>query len=189
MRRVLISLILALASTLISAETISFMGIPISGTRDVFEQKLLNKGFSGPGWGGRYEGHFNGHYVYVSVWSENNRVYRVDVEYYVDKNSYISEYNTLLQQFSNNKKYAKEVVSYIPQGYQYNKSVETSGKSESLFESCFKHVGDPNGIVKTRLSHYYSNFDLFGSGTGHVFQVIIRYEHFGTRSRFDGSDL
>lgn len=182
-------LLFSLVSILINAETITFMGIPISGSRDVFEQKLLNKGFTGPGWGGRYEGNFNGHYVYVSVWSENNKVYRVDVSYEVDKSNYINEYNTLLRQFSNNKKYVKEVVSYIPEGYKYNRSVETSGQSESLFESKFKHVGDPNGIVKTKLTHYYSNINVFGDATGHIFGVLIRYEHLGTRSKFDGSDL
>lgn len=182
-------LLVTFISIIVHAETITFMGIPISGNRDAFEKKLVDKGFSGPGWAGRYEGHFNGHYVYVSVWSENNRVYRVDVSYYVDRSRYISEYNTLLRQFCNNKKYAKKVVSYIPNGYQYNRNVESSGDYEILFESKFKHVGDPNGIVETHLNHSYSNIDLFGSGTGHVFEVFIRYEHLGTRSKFDGSDL
>ncbi len=85
----------------------TFLGIPVDGYKNEMKQKLIQKGFTYDSDLDMLDGEFNGHPVYVSIVTNNNKVYRIML---IDKNA-VSEtsikirFNTLCQQFENNKRY------------------------------------------------------------------------------------
>lgn len=84
-----------------------FLGIPVDGSKWEMIRKLKEKGFRYDSTSGLLEGEFNGRDVYVSVVTNNNKVYRIMVR---DANasgesSIKIRFNRLCKQFANNSKY------------------------------------------------------------------------------------
>lgn len=84
-----------------------FLGIPVDGTKSAMIQKLKEKGFIYDATNDILEGEFNGQEVFVSVVTDNNKVYRICL---FDKNETTESqikirFNKLCYQFENNKKY------------------------------------------------------------------------------------
>lgn len=84
-----------------------FLGIPVDGTKNAMKQKLIQKGFEYDNKTDLFEGQFNGADVFLSIVTNNNKVYRICV---IDENL-ISEtdikirFNSLCRQFERNEKY------------------------------------------------------------------------------------
>ena len=87
-------------------EVTQFLGIPVDGSKTEMIKKLQAKGFQKSEIGD-LEGEFNGQNVYISVVTNNNKVYRIMVQDQIPKNeSNIKiRFNNLCNQFANNPKY------------------------------------------------------------------------------------
>lgn len=86
-----------------------FMGIPVDGSKTAMIKKLKNKGFVYNAEEDGLEGEFNGEEVIVYPVMNNNKVYRIAV---IDINKRDEtqiriRFNTLFNQFINNKKYVQ----------------------------------------------------------------------------------
>lgn len=113
-----------------------FLGIPVDGTKEEMIQKLKAKGFrSSTADREMLEGEFNGTNVYIGVYTNNNKVYRIAVleATILDETEIRIRFNTLCRQFENNDKYvnARNQSQMIPEnekiGYEmriHNKRYE-----------------------------------------------------------------
>ena len=84
-----------------------FLGIPVDGSKSEMIQKLKAKGFRYDSELDCLKGEFNGRDSYISVVTNNDKVYRImvrDVSGLNETNIRI-RFNTLCRQFENNKKY------------------------------------------------------------------------------------
>jgi len=84
-----------------------FLGIPVTGSKAAMIQKLRAKGFTYNNLSDCLEGEFNGRDVWISVVTNNNKVWRIAI---TDKNTCDEgqikiRFNTLCMQFENNPKY------------------------------------------------------------------------------------
>ncbi|MGM9837265.1 MAG: hypothetical protein ACI30A_02100 [Paludibacteraceae bacterium] len=88
------------------SEVTKFLGIPVDGTKQEMIAKLKAKGFKASQFGD-LEGKFNGQDVYVSVVTNNDKVYRVALvdETPLSETDIKIRFNTLCRQFENNGKY------------------------------------------------------------------------------------
>lgn len=106
----LLSLVLLLACSAVSYaqnEVTQFLGIPVDGSKSEMIQKLKAKGFRYDSELDCLKGEFNGRDSYISVVTNNNKVYRImvrDVTSSSESDIRI-RFNTLCRQFENNKKY------------------------------------------------------------------------------------
>lgn len=85
-----------------------FLGIPVDGTKAEMIRKLKAKGFVSSRLGNdMLEGEFNGEKVYLSVVTNNRKVYRVMVTDVVDRSETDIKirFNNLCRQFEENPKY------------------------------------------------------------------------------------
>ncbi len=110
-------LALVLASTLAfgQKEVTKFLGIPVDGTKAEMRQKLISKGFEyhTSSSGDYFTGEFNGRDVMIRIVTNNNKVWRIAI--FDQKNCSESQiktrYNTLIEQFKNNKRYEPSVAT------------------------------------------------------------------------------
>lgn len=110
-------------------EVITFMGIPIDGSKRVFVQELRKKGFKYDNSGKLLEGQFNGKKVKVVVTTNKNKVDRVYVMFPSNRASIIkSEYNILLDQLTRNDKYMRLVDTPIPDEEDIAYEISSNGK-------------------------------------------------------------
>lgn len=130
------------------SEVTKFLGIPIDGTKSDMIKELKGKGFSYDLEYDLLEGEFNGTDVYVSVVTNNNKVYRICV---ADRN-YISEtdirirFNNLCYQFGNNKKYMGKFEDYIiPQDEDISYEMSVHNKR---YQASFYQKKGSNGIFE-----------------------------------------
>ena len=109
MKKILLSLTLLMLSVAMYAqnEVTKFLGIPIDGTKAAMIQKLKAKGFTYNAQVGLLEGTFNGEKVYVSIQTNKNKVWRINVfdKTYRDETQIKIRFNKLCQQFNDNPKY------------------------------------------------------------------------------------
>lgn len=109
MKKILLSLTLLMLSVAMYAqnEVTKFLGIPIDGTKAAMIQKLKAKGFTYNAQLGLLEGTFNGEKVYVSIQTNKNKVWRINVfdKTYRDETQIKIRFNKLCQQFDDNPKY------------------------------------------------------------------------------------
>lgn len=110
MRKIAFTLLMLL--TLSLNAQVKFLGIPVDGTKSEMISKLKQKGFTiskDPFFEGKdmLEGEFNGRPVYVSIVTNNNKVYRICVsdQMTMNETDVKVSYNTLVAQFMLNKKY------------------------------------------------------------------------------------
>lgn len=87
-------------------EVTRFLGIPVDGSESEMIQKLKGKGFQNSH-EGVLEGEFNGEKVYVSVMTNNGKVWRIAVWDQTPRSETQIKirFNKLCQQFENNEKY------------------------------------------------------------------------------------
>lgn len=122
MKNILTTLLLCISLS-VSAQlgVTKFLGIPVDGYKNEMIKKLKAKGFTDSVLGNdMLEGEFNGENVYLSVVTNNNKVYRIAV---IDQNprgetDIKIRFNDLCDQFQNNAKYTP--MSYTD--YKINKN-------------------------------------------------------------------
>lgn len=133
-----------------------FLGIPVDGTKSEMIKKLKEKGFTESSYDKEVlEGEFNGMDVNISVVTNNNKVYRIFIS---DTNATMNEtnirikFNTLYQQFKNNKKYISlsEDLS-IPEDEDISYEITVHNKR---YEAIFYQIPDSASMVQNILSKY-----------------------------------
>ena len=86
--------------------TIKFLGIPVDGTEEEMIAKLQAKGYEYNASDDLLYGEFNGRDVSIAIYTVNNRVWRIAVEYpSTDEANIKIRFNNLFDQFLNNGKY------------------------------------------------------------------------------------
>lgn len=123
---VLILFLLATSMEAFSQNTITFLGIPVTGTKREMGAKLQGKGFVYDSYSDLYYGEFNGQDVKISIQTVNNRVWRIGImdAYTTDRNNISIRYNKLFDQFLNNGKYylgsGQKLTDYDIQNLEYH---------------------------------------------------------------------
>lgn len=126
MKKLIFTLLISLftLNSVAQKDVTKFLGIPVDGTKAEMIRKLKAKGFQTS----QYStvdlvGEFNGADVYISIITNNNKVFRIVVEDQISLNETDIKirFNQLCRQFENNSKY------YNPYG---NQSI---GNNESVF--------------------------------------------------------
>lgn len=86
---------------------ITFLGIPVDGSKSQMIKALKHKKFHYDSRCDLLEGEFNGQKVFIKVQAYNNKVYRVGVIDYTPANETVvkKQFNNLYYQFSRNDKY------------------------------------------------------------------------------------
>ena len=162
----LLSLVLLLACSAVSYaqnEVTQFLGIPVDGSKSEMIQKLKAKGFRYDSELDCLKGEFNGRDSYISVVTNNNKVYRImvrDVTSSSESDIRI-RFNTLCRQFENNKKYQSlSSESYIipeDEKISYEMSVNKKRYQASYFQIPEGGI-DSTTIMKETQSFIFSKY-------------------------------
>ena len=162
----LLSLVLLLACSAVSYaqnEVTQFLGIPVDGSKSEMIQKLKAKGFRYDSELDCLKGEFNGLDSYISVVTNNNKVYRImvrDVTSSSESDIRI-RFNTLCRQFENNKKYQSlSSESYIipeDENISYEMSVNKKRYQASYFQIPEGGI-DSTTIMKETQSFIFSKY-------------------------------
>lgn len=109
MNKILSVVMLLTISTILYAQkdVTRFLGIPVDGSKSEMIQKLKAKGYRYNSTLDRLEGEFNGSQVYLSVVTNNNKVWRIVVIDAVPSNEadIRIRFNALCRQFKKNQRY------------------------------------------------------------------------------------
>ena len=162
----LLSLVLLLACSAVSYaqnEVTQFLGIPVDGSKSEMIQKLKAKGFRYDSELDCLKGEFNGRDSYISVVTNNNKVYRImvrDVTSSSESDIRI-RFSTLCRQFENNKKYQSlSSESYIipeDENISYEMSVNKKRYQASYFQIPEGGI-DSTTIMKETQSFIFSKY-------------------------------
>ena len=162
----LLSLVLLLACSAVSYaqnEVTQFLGIPVDGSKSEMIQQLKAKGFRYDSELDCLKGEFNGRDSYISVVTNNNKVYRImvrDVTSSSESDIRI-RFNTLCRQFENNKKYQSlSSESYIipeDENISYEMSVNKKRYQASYFQIPEGGI-DSTTIMKETQSFIFSKY-------------------------------
>ena len=162
----LLSLVLLLACSAVSYaqnEVTQVLGIPVDGSKSEMIQKLKAKGFRYDSELDCLKGEFNGRDSYISVVTNNNKVYRImvrDVTSSSESDIRI-RFNTLCRQFENNKKYQSlSSESYIipeDENISYEMSVNKKRYQASYFQIPEGGI-DSTTIMKETQSFIFSKY-------------------------------
>lgn len=109
----IITSLLLSVSVFAQEDVTKFLGIPVDGFKPEMIKKLKAKGYTEHSYKPDVlVGEFNGRDVEVSVVTNNNKVYRIFVQdaYTVDEYNIKIRYNTLCEQFENNKRYISMAI-------------------------------------------------------------------------------
>lgn len=132
-----------------------FLGIPVDGSKKEMMQKLKEKGFVSSTVGEDIlEGEFNGAEVYVSIVTNNNKVYRIMLMDATnsDETGIRIRFNTLCRQFANNPKYFSwRDDQTIPEDEDISYEISTHKKR---YEADFYQKPDSAVTKKRSLSKY-----------------------------------
>lgn len=149
MKKIFFSTLLALISFIGLSQSsnsgaIKFLGIPIDGTESQFVAKLKNKGFTYNSQYESYKGQFNGKTVDVYIHTNHDIVDRVYVAFpYTSEENIRAEYNRLLKQFNENKKYMNLSLSdEIPEDDDISYEISVNNKRYQASFSYFDEDGD-----------------------------------------------
>ena len=119
MNKILSVVMLLTISTILYAQkdVTRFLGIPVDGSKSEMIQKLKAKGYRYNSTLDCLEGEFNGSQVYLSVVTNNNKVWRIVVMDAVPSNEadIRIRFNALCRQFKNNQRY----TFYPPENNEY----------------------------------------------------------------------
>ncbi len=110
MKRIIFLTLAIMATFTVCAQqdVTTFLGIPVDGTKAEMRKKLIEKGYTpSKSDSNVLEGEFNGEDVYISIQTNNNKVWRIIVADKTPRNEaqIRNRYNNLLYQFKNNKRY------------------------------------------------------------------------------------
>ena len=90
------------------SDVLTFMGIPIDGSKEQMVGRLKEKGFSGYSWNEYLEGIFNGENVRVFIGTNHGIVDRIKVVFpHTEERLNKVKYNTLISRFARNPKYTE----------------------------------------------------------------------------------
>ena len=140
-----------------------FLGIQVDGYKPAMIEKLKAKGFTSTTWDKDVlEGEFNGTEVLVSVWTNNNKVYRIYLidKYKLNETDIKIRFNNLCRQFGNNPKYMpitdKELTIPDDEDISYemtvkNKSYDARFYQISLLDSAILYNESKYSSVQSRL--------------------------------------
>ena len=153
----LVVVLLTMAITTFAQEkdVTKFLGIPVDGTKTEMIAKLKEKGYTLTSWDKDIlEGEFNGTDVYVSVVTNNNKVYRI---YVVDKNSkdeasIKTRFNILCQQFMNNSKYTYSKDYSIPEDEDISYEMLVNNKQ---YQAAFFQLPEKTGPKTSELADMF----------------------------------
>lgn len=142
MKRLLtLSMLFICVTTLFAQNDVTkFLGIPVDGSKSEMIQKLKAKGFQYDSELDCLKGEFNGRDSYISVVTNNDKVYRIMVRDAMasDETNIRIRFNTLCRQFENNKKYQSvSSESYIipeDEDIAYNISIKNKRYQASYFQ-------------------------------------------------------
>lgn len=142
MKRLLtLSMLFICVTTLFAQNDVTkFLGIPVDGSKSEMIQKLKAKGFQYDSELDCLKGEFNGRDSYISVVTNNDKVYRIMVRDAMasDETSIRIRFNALCRQFENNKKYQSvSSESYIipeDEDIAYNISIKNKRYQASYFQ-------------------------------------------------------
>lgn len=154
----------------------TFLGIPIDGTKREMISKLEAKGYDYDSYNDCLDGEFNGRDAIVLVKTVNNRVWRIAI---IDK-SYSNEaeikirFNNLFEQFSNNSKYVCIGGNLLDETDDISYEMNVHNKR---YDAYFSPVDTSiNGLV------WYTIWEEYGK-----YAIIMFYEN--SNNAADGSEL
>ncbi len=138
---------------------IKFLGIPIDGTESQFVAKLRSKGFTYNSLCECYKGQFNGSLVEVYIHTNHNVVDRVYVAFpYTTEENIRIDFNTLLNQFRENKKYRDlSLNTEIPEDEDISYEITANNKRYQASFSYFDGDRDKAEFID-KLVDGYSEF-------------------------------
>lgn len=173
----LLIMLLFIASLTIQAQTTTFLGIPVDGTKTEMIKKLKEKGFeqkAGEEW---LTGEFNGVDVHVGVVTNNNKVYRVYVldAYPSSEGNIIIRYNQLVAQFQNNARYTTKDITEIPDDEDFDLSYELVVHNKR-YQAAFIQNGQTNNSVWLMIAYHYGEL-----------RIVIYYDN--NANAANGEDL
>lgn len=128
-------------STFAQNDVTTFLGIPVDGFKSEMKKKLIAKGFTEVGSKEFLEGEFNGTDVYVSIVTNNNKVYRIMLSDVTEQDAANIKirFNRLVRQFENNKRYisTKHFTLSDDEDIAYEMSVH-----DKIYEAVFYQVSN-----------------------------------------------
>lgn len=126
MNKILSVVMLLTISTILYAQkdVTRFLGIPVDGSKSEMIQKLKAKGYRYNSTLDRLEGEFNGSQVYLSVVTNNNKVWRILVEDAIasGETDIRIRFNKLCRQFQKNDRY----ISYSSSNFFLSENEDLS---------------------------------------------------------------
>ena len=157
-------LVLLLPLTILAQKDVTqFLGIPIDGFKPEMILKLKNKGFTvNPRKKDVLEGEFNGSSVNIYVVTNNNKVCRIMVSdaNQMNESDIKIRFNTLCQQFYNNKKYmsSSKTTFIIPEDEKISHKMTLDNKryQASFFQLPIKN--DSISIINEMKSFLLSKY-------------------------------
>ena len=160
-------------------EITKFMGIPVDGSKTAMIQKLKNKGFVYNAEFDWLEGNFNGEEVLVIPSMNNNKVYRIAVfdKHGWDESQIRIRFNTLLNQFINNKKYVQLAGRELTEEDDIFDEVLIKNKQ---IEASFAQLPEDNDLGKRKVWFTIE----YGNGS---YRIWINYDNVFNQA--NGEDL
>ena len=177
-----------MATALYAQKTVTkFLGIPVDGTKTAMIQQLEAKGYQYNSTMDVLTGEFNGKEVILSVVTNNNKVYRILVKDAVgsSETDIKIRFNTLCQQFENNKKYLAPQDYRIPddEKISYEMTVNNKRYEADYFQMNVAEIDTltlQEEVLKKVLSKYtaeqlekMSNEERTSIGENFAFDYII----------------
>ncbi len=170
MKKVLSVVLLAMLCVVVQAQNdvTKFLGIPVDGSKQEMIQKLKAKGYKYDAVNDRLEGEFNGKDVFITVQTNNNKVWRIVLEDVSPTNETKIKirFNELCRQFYKNKRYAKEYLRdyLIPddEDISYEILVHKKRYQASFFQLSEKADDDlSNRCVWFMIAEAYGEYKIF----------------------------
>lgn len=164
MKNVVLFILVLLSITATAQDNVTkFLGIPVDGTKADMIQKLKSKGFLYNSTTDYLTGEFNGREVEISVVTNNNKVYRIMLRDATtsDETSIKIRFNTLCQQFLNNKKYmstssSEDYMLSDDEQISYEMSVHNKRYEASFFQADIDTLALQQEALAYALSKYSS---------------------------------
>lgn len=156
---------------------ITFLGIPVDGTKPEMISKLGVKGYEYDAINDCLTGEFNGTNVLIFVQTVNNKVWRIAVmdEFCKNETDIKLRFNNLFEQFSNNSKYVIIDGSILNENDDISREIRNNDKR---YEAAFKYEDECiNGFVWYMIE--YDSWDQY--------RIIMFYENLNNAA--DGSVL
>lgn len=163
-------------SSFAQSNCITFLGIPVDGTKAEMISKLKAKGYKYDAYNDYLAGEFNGTDVLIAVQTINNKVWRIVVadKSFTDETNIKIRFNTLLEQFSNNSKYVKLTGNLLTENDDISYEMTVHKKR---YDAAFTPTDTSiNGIVWYAIGAEYGKY-----------AILIFYENLNNAA--NGSEL